>query len=68
MTNTKDKLEKINSREEGFEFLKNYKVKDLVSLAKSLDLMTRGTKQQLKERIVHFTIGYRLNSQAIQEA
>lgn len=68
MSEARDALAKMDSREEGRAFLKSFRVKpELQSLAASLGLGVSGTKDTLTDRIVERTIGNRLNSAAIRQ-
>jgi hypothetical protein len=68
----KQKLEGLSSREDGLKFLKNNcKTKnDLIKLAKQIDIPVSSSYkvEQLRERIVEATIGYRIRSAAIQDS
>ena len=69
-TQLAEKLDKLNSREEGIEFLKSHfsTKKSLESFAKFLKISTqKQTSQELRERIVSATIGYRSQIEFIQK-
>jgi len=65
-----DYLKQLDSRESGLNYLQKYRfTKDyLQKLARFIDIPTQRTetKDELLQRIIEATIGYRLNSQAIQ--
>lgn len=65
-----EKLEGFSNREDGLKFLEELSLtkENLQKLAKSIDIpiFNNYTKQQLIEKIIEQTIGYRLRSQAIQ--
>jgi hypothetical protein len=64
------RLNELNSCEEGLSIINQHltKKKDLEKLAECLKIpqYQRKTKQQLQEKIIEATIGYRLRSKAIQ--
>ena len=69
-TQLAEKLDKLNSREEGIEFLKSHfsTKKSLESFAKFLKISTQKQNlQELRERIVSATIGYRSQIEFIQK-
>lgn len=69
-TQLAEKLDKLNSMEEGIEFLKSHfsTKKSLESFAKFLKISTqKQTSQELRERIVSATIGYRSQIEFIQK-
>jgi hypothetical protein len=69
-TQLAEKLDKLNSMEEGIEFLKSHfsTKKSLESFAKFLKISTqKQTSQELRERIVSATIGYRSQIESIQK-
>jgi hypothetical protein len=63
-------LKQLNSRESGLNYLHKIRLtKDyLQKLARFIDIPTQrtDTKDKLSQKIIEATIGYRLNSQAIQ--
>lgn len=67
MSETRDALAGMDSREEGREFLDKFRVEqELRPLARLLGISSSGTKDILIARIVERTIGGRLNSAAIR--
>jgi len=63
-------LQKLNSREEAENLLKGLKKVDLVAISSELDLPVYKSENALriKERIIESTIGFKLQSQAIQKS
>ena len=70
LSNVKSVLDSFQSREEVLEYLnQNFKTKkDLTSLAKIVDAHVQKSDKidQLKEKIIESTIGFKLRSAAIQ--
>ena len=70
LSNVKSVLDSFQSREEVLKYLnQNFKIKkDLISLAKMVDAHVQKSDKidQLKEKIIESTIGFKLRSAAIQ--
>ncbi len=70
LINLEELLQKVHSRSEAEELLKNSKKTDLQKLAKALDIpvQSRDNISKIKEKIIESTIGFKLRSQAIRNS
>jgi hypothetical protein len=68
LKDTEEQLLKINSRDQAEELLKNLKKTELQRIAKNLDIAIQKNENltRLREKIIEFTVGYKLRSEAIQ--